>query len=460
MGQVPNSTAQRDIDSFLHPYTNLKTHQETGPLVISRGEGVRVYDEQGNSYIEAMSGLWCTSLGFNQQRLVDAATKAMSDLPNYHVFSGKSHEPGITLAEMLLERSPVPMSKVFFANSGSEANDTAMKIVWYVNNAWGRPERKKIISREKAYHGVTIASASLTGLANNHRDFDLPIDRVIHTSCPHYYRYGRDGESEEAFAARCADELENLIIAEGPETIAAFFAEPVMGAGGVIVPPNGYFEKIQAVLRKYDILFVVDEVICGFGRTGKMFGSETFDLKPDIITVSKALSSGYIPISAVLISDAVFQGMVTESEKIGIFGHGFTFGGHPVPASVAIETLKIYDDMNILKQVNTVAPTLQDGLRELADHPLVGEARGIGLVGALELIKNKETKEPFDSILGVGARLMTIAQENGLITRALGDTIAFSPPLIISHEDIETVLEITKRCLDETMEWAGNNAQT
>ena len=454
MNTILNSTARRDIDSYIHPYTNLKTHLDAGPLVITRGEGVRVFDDQGNGYIEAMAGLWCTSLGFSQQRLVDAATAALTQLPNYHVFTSKANLPSIELAERLLEMAPVPMSKVFFGNSGSEAVDTAMKIVWYANNAWGRPERKKIISRQKAYHGVTIAAASLTGLPNNHRDFDLPIDRVLHTSCPHFYRYGEDGETEAAFASRCAAELEQLIQSEGPETVAAFIAEPVMGAGGVIVPPPTYFAEIQAVLRKYDILFIADEVICGFGRTGKMFGSETFNLQPDIMTVSKALSSGYLPISAVMVSDAIFQAMVTESEKIGTFGHGFTFGGHPVPAAVALETLNLYDELDILAQVNKVSPVLQDGLRALADHPLVGEARGIGLVGGLELVKNKTTKAPFDPSQGVGPHVMAALQEEGVISRAIGDTLAFSPPLIIEPDDITLILEAAKRALDQTADWA------
>ncbi|MDP6926964.1 MAG: aminotransferase, partial [Rhodospirillales bacterium] len=345
---LPNSMAGRDIACYLHPYTNLKTHQETGPLIITRGEGVNVFDEDGNEYIEGLAGLWCTSLGFSNERLIEAATKAMEQLPFYHGFTHKSHPAGIELAEKLLAMVPAPMSKVFFANSGSEANDTAIKIIWYINNALGKPEKKKIISRQKAYHGVTVATASLTGLPNNQRDFDLPIERILHTDCPHFYRFGADSEREEEFATRCAENLENMILEEGPETVAAFFAEPVMGAGGVLVPPLTYFEKIQKVLKKYDILLLADEVICGFGRTGNMFGSETFGIKPDMITIAKALSSGYLPISALMISEDIFQLMVKESEKIGVFGHGFTYGGHPVPAAVALETLKIYEETDIL----------------------------------------------------------------------------------------------------------------
>jgi len=452
MTQLSNSLANRDIENFLHPYTNLAAHQETGPLVITKGDGVYVYDEAGNKYIEGLAGLWCTALGFDNKRLVEAATKAMEQLPFYHSFGSKSHPTAIDLAERLIELAPVPMSKVFFANSGSEANDTAVKIIWYINNARGRTEKKKIIAREKAYHGVTLMTASLTGLSNNHRDFDLPLDRVLHTDCPHHYHFCEDGESEEEFATRCAENLRKLILDEGPETIAAFFAEPVMGAGGVIPPPATYFEKIQPVLQKYDILFVVDEVICGFGRTGNMFGTETYDLKPDMITVAKALSSGYLPISALMVSDEIFQLMVTESEKIGIFGHGFTYGGHPVPCAVALETMKIYEEMDLVSHVQLVTPTLQDGLAKLADHPLVGEARGVGLLGALEVVKNKETREIFEVSDGIGAHLANRAQANGLISRAMGDTLAFAPPLIIDNYQINEILAVVEQSLDETLD--------
>ncbi len=451
---LPNSMAGRDIASYLHPYTNLKTHQETGPLIITRGEGVNVFDEDGNKYIEGLAGLWCTSLGFSNERLIEAATKAMEQLPFYHGFTHKSHPAGIELAEKLLAMVPAPMSKVFFANSGSEANDTAIKIIWYINNALGKPEKKKIISRQKAYHGVTVATASLTGLPNNQRDFDLPIERILHTDCPHFYRFGADSEREEEFATRCAENLENMILEEGPETIAALFAEPVMGAGGVLVPPPTYFDKIQKVLKKYDILLLADEVICGFGRTGNMFGSETFGIKPDMITIAKALSSGYLPISALMISEDIFQLMVKESEKIGVFGHGFTYGGHPVPAAVALETLKIYEETDILGHIRSVAPIMQDKLRRLGTHPLVGEARGVGLIGAIEPVRNKETKEFFDPSAGIGAYLAGRAQENGLITRAIGDVLAFAPPLVIDADQIAKMMNMVSKSLDETYEMA------
>ncbi|HYN37733.1 MAG TPA: aminotransferase, partial [Rhodospirillales bacterium] len=345
---LPTTLGQRDVAALAHPYTNLSAHRHSGPLVITRGEGVRVYDEAGREYIEGLAGLWCTALGFSEPRLVEAAAKAMHRLPFYHSFGGKAPAPTIELAERLIGLAPAPMSKVLFANSGSEANDTAIKLVWYYNNALGRPEKKKIISRRRAYHGVTVASASLTGLPANHRDFDLPIDRILHTDCPHWWRYALDGESEAAFATRMADELERMIVREGPDTIAAMFAEPVMGAGGVIVPPATYFEKIQQVLRRYDVLLIADEVICGFGRTGNRWGSETFGLRPDMITCAKALSSGYIPISALLIAEPIWQAMLAESDKIGVFGHGYTYSGHPVAAEVALETLRLYDERDII----------------------------------------------------------------------------------------------------------------
>ncbi|MEE8247911.1 MAG: aminotransferase, partial [Alphaproteobacteria bacterium] len=319
MTDLGNSPAARDIAHYLHPYTNLKLHAEKGPLIITEGKGIYVYDDSGNEYIEGLAGLWCTALGFGEEELVEAATAQLKRLPFYHSFGHKSTNPDIDLAEKLKEIAPLPMSKVFFTNSGSEANDTVVKLVWYYNNALDRPEKKKIISRLKAYHGVTVATASLTGLPNNHRDFDLPIDRILHTECPHHYRYAAEGESEEDFATRWAESLDKLIRDEGPETVAAFIAEPVMGAGGVLVPPRTYFDKIQEVLKRHDVLFIADEVICGFGRTGNMWGCQTYDLKPDIITCAKALSSGYLPIAAVLISEPIYQGLVTQSEKIGVF---------------------------------------------------------------------------------------------------------------------------------------------
>ncbi len=444
-----NSTAMRDIAHALHPYTDARAHEANGPMVITRGEGCRVWDDQGRSYIDTVAGLWCASLGFSNDRLVAAATAQMKKLPFYHAFTSKSHEPLVDLSEMLIDRAPVPMSKVFFANSGSEANDSALKMIWYFNNATGRPLKKKVISRLKGYHGVTIASASLTGLPNNHRLFDLPIAGILHTMTPHHYREGLPGESEDDFATRCAAELEAMILREGPETVAGFFAEPIMGAGGVIVPPASYFPKIQAVLRKYDVLLVADEVICGFMRTGHYWGSQALGMEPDILVCAKALSSSYLPISAVMVNDRVYQGLADGSAQIGTFGHGFTYSGHPVAAAVAIETLKIYDEIDLLGHVRRVGPVLQAGLRRLAAHPLVGEARGMGMIGALELVEDRATKRAFDPARKVAARVAKACEAEGLIMRILpGDGIAFSPPLVITEAEVETVLTGVEKALN------------
>ncbi len=445
--------ARRDQSFHLHPATNLRTVQRDGPLVITRGEGVYVYDDEGRRYLEGMSGLWCASLGFSERRLAEAAYRQMCELPFYHSFAGKVPAIATELAERLIRMAPAGMGKALFANSGSEANDTAIKLAWYVNNALGRPQKKKIISRQRAYHGVTIATASLTGLAFAHEDFDLPIARILHTDCPHYYRGAQPGESEEAFAARLAASLEQLILREGPDTVAAFFAEPVMGAGGVIVPPATYFDRVQPILKKYDILFVVDEVICGFGRTGNMFGTQTFDLKPDIITLAKALSAGYLPISASLVTNALYDILLAQSDKLGIFGHGYTYSSHPVPAAVALETLKIYEERDIVGEVRRVGPRMQAGIRSYADHSLIGEARGIGLIGAVELVRDKATRQSFDPKAGIAAYLVRRAQHHGAILRNMpGDVVAFSPPLIISETEIDEMMACFGRALDDT--WA------
>ena len=444
-------SAARDIATTIHPYTNLKVHQSEGPIVITEGDGIYVIDENGKRYIEGLAGLWCASLGFSEKRLAEAAYRQMLKLPYYHTFAGKATDTGIDLAEKLLSIAPVPMSKVFFVNSGSEADDTVVKLVWYYNNALGRPKKKKIISRMKAYHGVTVASASLTGLPNNHRDFDLPIANILHVDCPHWYRFAQAGESEEAFSTRLAESLEQRILAEGPETIAAFIAEPVMGAGGVILPPATYWEKIQAVLKKYDVLLIADEVICGFGRTGNMWGSTTYGMHPDMLTCAKALSSAYVPIAAVMVSEAAYSALVSESEKIGVFAHGFTYSGHPVSSAVALETLRIYEERDIVSHVRAVAPRMQQRLGELGDHPIVGEARGVGLVGALELVKNKSTKASFDAKDAVAPYLAKRAQHHGLIVRAIGDAIAVCPPLIITEAEIDLLFARLKLALDDTL---------
>ena len=460
MNQRPNSLHARDVASLVHPYTNLATHREEGPQIVTGGDGIYVIDDDGNRYIEGLGGLFCASLGFSEKRLVEAANRQMNAMPFYHLFAQKSVTPAIELAERLLAIAPVPMSKVFLANSGSEAKDTAVKLIWDYNNAVGRPDKKKIISRRKAYHGVTVASASLTGLPNNHRDFDLPIRNILHTDCPHHYRFGLPGESEEAFSQRMADNLEAMILAEGPETVAAFFAEPVMVSGGVIVPPAGYFEKIQAVLRKYDVLLVADEVICGFGRTGNMFGSETFGMKPDMISVAKQLSAAYMPISALMINERIAEALVDQSRKIGTFSHGFTYGGHPVAAAVALETLRIYEEDGIVDHVRSVAPCFQKRLRRLGEHPIIGEARGVGLVGAIEFVSDKATREPFPVEWAPAAFAGRRALAHGVITRGFGDVLSLCPAMIITESQIDDLFDRIERTVADTADYLAQKARS
>ena len=451
------SAAAADTRCQLHPYTNLAQHEQAGPMVITRGEGVYVYDDHGRRYIEGLAGLFCASLGFSNARLADAAYRQMQQLPFYHSFGGKASEPSMRLAERLIAMAPVPMSKVFFANSGSEANDTAVKIAWYYNNALGRPQKKKIISRMRAYHGVTVASGSLTGLPNVHRDFDLPIRGVLHTDCPHHYRNALPGESLDGFATRCADSLEELILREGPDTVAAFIAEPIMVSGGVVIPPPGYFDKVQRVLARHDVLFIVDEVICGFGRTGHMFGTQAFDLKPDMISMAKQLSAGYMPISALMINDRIYAALSDQSRKIGTFGHGYTYSGHPVAAAVALEALAVYEEERIVDHVRRVTPRFQQRLADLAGHALVGEARGMGLVGAVELVADKATKLPFPVASAVAAHAGRCALTHGVITRALGDTVNMCPPLIINETQIDELFDGIGAALDDTLAWTLAN---
>jgi 4-aminobutyrate--pyruvate transaminase len=449
-----SNLAVRDIETLIHPYTNLDQFRQTGPLVLERGQGVHVYDSEGKSYIEGMSGLWCTALGYGNEELVDVAAAQMRKLSFAHLFGAKSHDPAIELAERLKEIAPVPISKVFFCNSGSEANDTQVKLVWYMNNALGRPRKKKIISRQKAYHGITIASASLTGLPTNQIDFDLPIANIIHTACPHHYRFAHDGESEEDFSARLARELEELIIAQDPETVAAFIAEPVMGAGGVIVPPAGYFPAIAAVCAKYDLYLICDEVITGFGRLGKMFGCDVVGFAPHAISIAKALSSAYVPIAGVMLPEMMYEAMLIESRKIGTFGHGFTYSGHPVAAAVALKTLDILQRDRIVDTTAAKAPQFQARLHALGEHPLVGEARGTGLIGAVELVADKATKRGFDPKLGVTARCAQFAQDVGLIVRALADSVAVCPPLVITPAEIDVMFDRLATALNRTLDWA------
>lgn len=442
-----NTLTAVDAEHHLHPNTNPKQVVRDGAMVIRRGEGIRVQDEAGKNYIEGLAGLWCCSLGFSEERLIRAAEKQLRQLPYYHCFAGRVPAPTVKLSHALAQITPQPIRRFFFASSGSEANDTAIKIAWYYNNALGRPEKKRIISRLNSYHGLTIGATNLTRLKVHQLGFDVPTGGFIQADCPHYYRYGEKGESEEQFSERLAVNLEKTILANGPETIAAFFAEPVQGAGGILVPPATYFDRIQPILKKYDILLIVDEVICGFARTGQMFGSNTFGLRPDLMTMAKGLSAGYQPISAVGISDTVYEAIAELGDRNGSFGHGFTYGGHPVAAAVALETLKIYSERDIVGHVQRVAPYFQQRLRRMLEHRLAGEVRGVGLLGAIELVSDKENRTAFDPGFRVGQRVFEEARAQGLIFRAAGDSLLLCPPLIVDEGDIDEIFDILEAAL-------------
>lgn len=453
MTALPNSLQARDVAYHLHPYTDARRHERNGPMVIERGEGIHVFDDQGRSYIEAMAGLWSVGVGFGETRLAEAAMRQMKKLPYYHTFSHKSHEPAIALAEALVTMTPQGLDHVFFTNSGSEANDTVVKLVWYYNNARDRPQKKKFIARTGGYHGITVAASSLTGLPGNHRSFDVPLDFVRHVTCPHQYRNGAPGESEEAFADRLAEELDAVIREEGPETVAAFIGEPVIGAGGVLVPPRTYWEKVQAVCRAHDVLVVADEVITGFGRVGTRFASTHFGIEPDVMVLSKQLTSSYMPLAAVVFSDEIYQAVADQSERIGSFGHGFTASGHPVATAVALENLAVIEERGLIANAARVGAHLQARLNALRDHPLVGEVRGVGLIGAVELVADKTTGARFDPPGKVGTYVFERGQAHGVITRAIQDTIAFCPPMIITEAQVDEVVERFGRALADAQAW-------
>lgn len=446
-----SAAAERDRRFVLHPFTPLEAHQSTvEPFIIERGEGVHVYDDHGNRLLEGMSGLWCASLGFSEHRLADAAARQFKAMPYSHMFSHRSTLTAIELAARLVERAPEGIGKAFFVNSGSEAVDVAIKMVWYANNALGRPRKKTIIARKRAYHGVTIAAGSLTGLPYVQDGFDLPAIPVIHVETPHAYRGARTDESEAAYATRLAEELEATILEAGADTIAAFIAEPVMGAGGVLIPPDGYFEKVQAVLARHDILFIADEVICGFGRTGEWFGSDTYGIRPDIMTCAKQLSAAYLPIGAVLVSDALYELFETYASELGTFGTGNTYGGHPVAAAVALETLRIYEDENIVARVQAHSEHFAERIQALGNHPMVGHTRSVGLIGAIEIVQDKASRASFPASDKVAVRIAAAARNHGLIVRPVpGDGIAFCPPLIIDDAEIDEMFDAMGDALND-----------
>ena len=443
-----------DRDSILHPATNANLFAETGPKIIESGQGIYLHDDAGNKLIDAVAGLWCVNAGYGRKEIADAMQKAALELGYYHTFSGMSNVPQIELAERLLEKAPRSLSKVFFGSGGSDGNDSLIKIVWYINNVCGKPRKKKIISRWQAYHGTSVATASLTGLKSFHNAFDLPIDNILHTGSPDFFRHGNENETELEFSRRRAQELEDMILSEGADTVAAFIAEPIIGAGGVIPPPQGYFNEIQKVIEKYDIFFIADEVVCGYGRLGTWFGSEIYDLKPDMMTTAKALTSGYFPFSASFVSEEIWELIKQGSVEFGNFAHGYTYAGHPVGAAVAMANLDIIENENLVDRAADVGNYFHQRLNQcFANDDFVAEVRGTGMIAAVQLIKDKNTKTFFDQSVKIAPRVSQRCYENGLIARPLPsiDSIAFSPPLICSKADIDQIVTIFETSLRSVM---------
>ncbi|MEO1611653.1 MAG: aminotransferase [Pseudomonadota bacterium] len=445
---APNSWEGRAMASVMAGFTDFPTLRERGPIVLTHGKGARVYDVAGREYLDANSGLWNVVCGFDHEGLTEAMVEQTRRFPSYHAFFGRIADTAVELSEKLVEVSPFETGRVFFTNSGSEANDTMVKMLWMMSQVEGTPERRKIITRVNSYHGVTAVAASMTGKPYN-SVFGLPLDGFIHLSCPHYWRFGKDGESEEAFTARMAANLEALIVKEGPESIAGFFAEPAMGAGGVIPPSEGYFQAIRPILRKYDIPMIADEVICGFGRTGELWGSDTYDIQPDAIISSKALTCGYMPLGAVILGDEFAERMQKASVEIEEFPHGFTASGHPVACAVGLKAIDVIMNEGLLENVKRICPYFMKRLKAFEDHPLVGEARGVGLMGALEVVKDKATKESWDGSLSVSERLANACQDNGLICRPLGPSVVLCPPFIFDEALTDEMFDKIGAALDQ-----------
>jgi 4-aminobutyrate---pyruvate transaminase len=428
-----------DVAHHVHAHANMEALRRTGPHVLCGGDGVWVRDHNGRSYIDALSGMWCVGLGYNDAGLIEAARKQLSTLSYCPIFGERTSDTAIRLATSLTEMAPRGLSHAFFVNSGSEANDTALKLVWYVNNTRGKPGKKKVITFDRAYHGATVGAASLTALPHMHRAFDLPLFPVVRVPAPDVRRLRRDEETVAQLVDRLIGDIEQIILREGPETIGAFFAEPVLGAGGVIVPPPDYFPRLQALLRKHDILFVADEIITGFGRTGEMFGSEAVGIDPDMITLAKNLSSGYVPIGAVLMKRAIYETIVLASGTIGTFACGMTYSGHPVSCAVALACLDRYAAPEFLPRVRALGAHLSERLRPFVDSASVADVRSIGLLAAVELVPAKDGEAP--SVGAAGKRLVAAALDRGVILRALGDTVVFCPPFVSTERDLDVMVD-------------------
>ncbi|MCF6508109.1 aminotransferase class III-fold pyridoxal phosphate-dependent enzyme [Blastococcus sp. MG754426] len=453
MTSTPTETIT-DVDRrfVFHPFTALKAHEHDGGRVMVSGQGSRLVDSEGRSYLDAMAGLWCVNIGYSHPAMADALADQARRLPYYHAFASMGTDAPAVLAERLVGMAPVPMSKVFFGNSGSDANDTQVKLVWLYNNVLGRPEKKKIISRRRGYHGVTVMSASLTGLQSMHTAFDLPLPMVRHVRAPHRLWEAEPGMSDADFAAALARELEELILAEGPDTVAAFIAEPIQAAGGVIVPPEGYFAAVQEVLRRYDVLLIADEVVTGFGRLGVPFGTTALGMEPDLITVAKGITSAYVPLSGCMVSERVWRVLADGTAASGVVGHGYTYSAHPIAAAAALANLDIIEEEGLVVRAAERGAYLHQRLRAAFEgHPMVGEVRGRGLVGAVEFVAGTAPARAFDPAAGVGAQVARRCLELGVITRALpmADTIAFSPPFVVTENELDEMVETARRAVDD-----------
>ena len=452
---LAESIERKDQQHMLHPITNLQQLKEQGPVVHERAEGVYFWDNRGKQYLDGMSGMWCASLGYGNADLAATAAEQIRKLSYAPMVESRTNEAFVLLAEKLKSLAGPDFGRVFFGLSGSDANDTQVKLMWYYNNAVGRPDKKKITARKRGYHGSTVASGSLTGIPWFHRSFDLPVAPFLHTEAPYYYDKAEPGESQDEFVDRLVGMLERLILEEGPETVAAFIAEPIMAAGGVIVPPDGYYQKVQVVLDKYDIFFIDDEVVCGFGRTGNVFGAQTFDISPTTMSLAKGLSSAYLPISAVLLPEFMYEAFEGLTPKTGMFSHGFTYTGHPVSAAVALRNIEIMEEQDLFNRAGSLGEIFLDRLAGFENHPLVGETRGRGLLAAVELVRNKDRRERFPLSQGVGTYCGAACAEEGLIVRPIGDIIAFCPPLIITDGQLDELFAKFSAALDKTLAWIG-----
>jgi L-2,4-diaminobutyrate transaminase len=437
-----------DRDHFFHPSTHMGTHArgETPNRIVTGGEGVYITDSEGRQSLDAFAGLYCVNVGYGRQKIVDAIAEQAKNLAYYHAYVGHGTDASIRLAKMIIDRAPKGMSRVYFGLSGSDANETNIKLIWYYNNILGRPEKKKIISRWRGYHGSGVLTGSLTGLELFHKAFDLPRDPILHTEAPYYFRRADRSMSEEAFSQYCADKLEEMIQAEGPDTVAAFIGEPVLGTGGIVPPPAGYWPKIQAVLEKYDVLLVADEVVTGFGRLGTMFGSDHYGMRPDLITIAKGLTSAYAPLSGVIVSGKVWSVLIDGSDRLGSLGHGWTYSAHPICAAAGIANLELIDEMGLVENAAEVGSYFRSELaKAVGGHPNVGEVRGEGLLAAVEFVADRDDRRFFDPSQKIGARIAAALAERGVIARAMpqGDILGFAPPLCLTKKEADVIVKKT-----------------